>query len=109
MTAVAILSLLGTTIDVPAWVAIVGAVFGAVSLIATSVAVGRQRAIRTSLDTLIEANEGLRKANDDLRAELKIEQEKRAQLEGRLDAVTSHLAEQIINAVAAAVARKGNV
>lgn len=110
-------SLLSTSIDVPAWVAIVGTVLGIVAMIAAAVAIARQVAIKESLATIIDANEELRKTNADLRAEhaidrekwareLAVEREKRAQLEGRLDAVTSHLADQIVTAVAAAVARQ---
>lgn len=110
------------SIDVPALVLIIGAVFSAVTVVVAGIMVGRQRAqqsavaeLQASLRTFIATNDELRKVNEDQRSEharerkkwqdeLAAEREKRAKLEGRLDAVTSHLAAQIVAAVAAAVA-----
>jgi regulator of replication initiation timing len=91
------------TIDLPAWLALVGSFIGIVSAIAAAIAVARQAAIKVSLATIVEANAELRKANDDLRHELTAAKLETAQLKGRLDAVTSHLADQILSAVAVAL------
>lgn len=69
----------------------------------------RQKAIRLSLASFVEANGELRQANNDLRTELAnqklVHAREVAELKGRLDAVTSHMADQIVNTVAAALAR----
>lgn len=97
------------TIDVPAWIAIVAAVIGVATTTAAAVAVSRQAAIRSSLDTIIETNEELRKANADLRARLDEEVKARASLEGKLELFTSHFAEQIVQAVVATVKRTSDL
>lgn len=97
---------LGATIEVPGWLAVTGAVFGSVALIAAAVAVARQAAIKESLATIVEANAELRRANEDLRRELNVERERRAALEGRLEAFTGQFAEQLVAAVVDVSARR---
>lgn len=100
--------MLGSTsasIDVPAWIAIVAAILGVATTLAAAIAVARQAAIRASLDTIIQANDELRKDNADLRARLDAEVRARASLEGKLELFTSHFAEQIVQAVIATVKR----
>ncbi len=98
-----------TVIDVPAWVAVIGFVLGTVGTIAASVAVARQQAIKASLATIIQANEELRKANQDLKNELQTEREERVKLESRLELVTGSLANQIVTAVANALHERKEV
>lgn len=90
---------------VPGYVAAIVALLGLAGLIGGAWAVARQAAIRSSLSTIIEANAELRTANEDLRRELSAEREARAELAGRLDAVTTHLAEQLVEAVVRTVER----
>jgi hypothetical protein len=97
-----VIAFLGATIEVPGWVAVIGAVLGTVAFLAAAIAVARQAAIRESLATIIEANAELRRANDDLHRELATERERRAALEGRLEFITGQFAEQLVNAVVAA-------
>lgn len=94
-----------TSIDVPAWIAIVAAILGVATTLAAAIAVARQAAIRASLETIIQANDELRKDNADLRLRLDAEVRARASLEGKLELFTSHFAEQIVQAVIATVKR----
>lgn len=98
--------MLATTIDVPAWVAIVGTTILILSTVIGGVVAARQVAIKQSLEVITAANVELRLANADLHSQLADEREKRAALEGRLDAITGDLADQIIKAVADTLARK---
>lgn len=98
----------GTTVDVPSWVAIFGGLLAFVALIAGGIAVYRQTSIREALAALQVNNTELREANADLRLELNAEREKRANLEGRLDAITTHLAHQLVDAVIRTVRETAN-
>lgn len=86
--------------------AIVGTLLTIVAVIAASVAVWRSTAIRASLDTIRTLNEELRESNNELRRELADEREKRATLEGKVEALTSDLADQIVAAVMRAIGRR---
>ncbi len=81
----------------------VGAVLTLTAIAGAAVAVWRSSSIRAALDTIQTINEELRQSNDDLRHELATEREKRANLEGRLDALTTDLADRIVKAVIAAM------
>lgn len=94
-----------STLNVPGWLAIVPAALGAAGTIAAGVAISRQYAFKASLATLIKANAELRRANDDLRSALDDEKERRANLEGRLAAFTSDLADKLVEAVIRTVER----
>lgn len=87
---------------------IVGALFTAIAVIGAAYAVWRAANVKASLDLLITVNDELRKSNDDLREELAVEREKRATLEGKLDALTSDLADRIVRAVLAAIKHDPN-
>lgn len=81
------------------WVGIAGGIIGLIVAAALGVAIWRQKAIKQSLQMIVEANEGLRTANADLRTELAAEKVKRADLEGRLAVFVDGLAERIVSAV----------
>lgn len=95
----------GTSIDLPAWAAILGLITSVAFTVTSAVIYSRQVIIRQTLASVIDANTELRSANADLKGELAAAKLETAKLEGRLDAVTSHLADQIVKAVADAVAR----
>lgn len=88
-----------SSIDVPAWVAVVAVVFGVATTAGSAWAVSRSAAVKSSLETIIETNAELRHANDDLRHELADEKLKRAELEGRLAIFVDTFAERIVSAV----------
>lgn len=92
--------ILAQGVTVPPAVAVAGAFLALTATVAAAVAVARSAAIKASAQTLTEINEELRRGISDIRAELDREKERRAQLEGRLDVLTSGLAERIIAAVA---------
>ena len=105
-----------TTVDLPAWLAVVGAVLTLAATGGTAWQIARSKSIEATLNTLTIANAELRKANDDLRlerdddrtkfsAELAAEREKRAELEGRMSLLLDGMAERIVGAVADAWAR----
>ena len=80
-----------------------GALFTVVAAVAAAVAVWRSASVRSSLDTIRLINDELRASNVELRQELAAERENRARLEGRIDALTSDLAERIVRAVTLAI------
>lgn len=82
---------------------IVGTILTLVAAIAAAVAVWRSASVRSSLDTIRLINDELRASNEELRQELAAERENRARLEGRIDALTSDLAERIVRAVTQAI------
>lgn len=97
---------LGTSVDFPAWAAIIVVVLGVVGTIGSAVAVFRQAAIkstleaqRLSMELIVTANAELRKAYDDQKKELDAERVARATLEGKLEVFTTHFAQQIIDIV----------
>lgn len=92
----------GTSIPVPAWLAVIGAVLTIAATAGAAWAVSRSSAMKSSLDMIVTANR-------ELRDELAAEKERRAQLEGRLDVLMSGLAERIIAAVADAWHRAHDV
>ena len=105
-----------TTVDLPAWLAVVGAMLTLAATGGTAWQIARSKSIEATLNTLTIANAELRKANDDLRlerdddrtrftAELAAEREKRAELEGRMSLLLDGMAERIVCAVADAWAR----
>ena len=76
---------LGTSVDFPAWAAIIVVVLGVVGTIGSAVAVFRQAAIkstleaqRLSMEVIVAANAELRKAYDDQKKELDAERVARA-------------------------------
>lgn len=87
------------SIDIPAWLFAVSALFGLVGTISASVAVSRQVAIKASLESIIVANGELRADNEHLRVRLDEAARASAIMEGKLEAYTSHFAEQIVQAV----------
>jgi regulator of replication initiation timing len=87
------------TVDLPAAIVVCSGVVTALAALGAAVAIFRQAAIKASLSTIIEANAELRKANDDLRAELATEKEKRAVLEGRMSIFVDEFADRIVVAV----------
>lgn len=104
-------------ISVPVWLMIISGIITIAAAVTGAVAVARQVAIRQSLATITDANVELRQVIADVKAEqlaereaarrdLADERERRAKLEGKLDAVTTGLAEQIVQAVAAALQRQ---
>ena len=99
------MGLLAQSVDVPLGIAIVVGVLGLIGTVAAAVAVARQYAIKASLATIIEANAELRLTNIDLKARLDEEAQKRAHLSGQMDILTSHFAEQIVEAVVRTVER----
>jgi len=86
--------------------AVVGTILTLVAVVAAAVAVWRSTAIRASLDTFRLSNEELRESNNELRRELADEREKRAILEGKVEALTSELAGQIVAAVMRAMRQR---
>ena len=78
--------------------------FGLVGTIAASVAVSRQVAIKASLEAIVVANVELRADNEHLRVRLDDAAEATAKLY-KLEAFTSHFAEQIVQAVVETVRR----
>ena len=93
-------------VHLPAWLAFIAGLLAVLTTAATAVAVVRQVSIKTTLVTLeaslhasAAANVELRLTNDDLKKALDEEREKRAKLEGRLDAFTTHLARELVDAV----------
>lgn len=93
-------AMFGGAVTIPGWLAATAALLAVATTVAAGWAVSRSAAVKESLATIIEANEELRRANADLRAEVQAEKERRAQLEGRLDVLVSGLAERIISATA---------
>lgn len=98
------------TVDLPVSVAVMVGLITLVGVIAAGVSLSRSSALRASLETITLANAELRQANSDLRAEsaadrarfdrrIAEETEKRAQLEGRLQALTADLGRMIVDAV----------
>lgn len=92
--------LLAADTVVPGWFVAIGGVLTVVATVAAAYAVSRSAALRVSMTTTAEANAELRLIIADLRSEVATEKEKRAQLEGRIDVLTSGLAERIVAAVA---------
>ena len=86
--------------------AVVGTILTLVAVVAAAVAVWRSTAIRAILDTFRLSNEELRESNNELRRELADEREKRAILEGKVEALTSELADQIVAAVMRAMRQR---
>lgn len=108
------------TVDLPVSVAVTATLLTLVGLIAAGVSLSRSSALRSSLETITMANVELRQANADLRAEseadrqrfdrqLAEEREKRAALEGRLEAVTADLGRMIVEAVVRTVRETSNL
>lgn len=93
-------AILAQGVTVPPWLAVAGTILALTTTVAAAVAVARSAAIKASAQTLTEINEELRRGIADVRNELDREKERRAQIEGRLDVLTSGLAERIIAAVA---------
>lgn len=93
-------AVLAEGVTVPPWLAVFGTILAMTTTVAAALAVARSSAIKASASTLTEINEELRRGIADVREELAQEKERRAQLEGRLDVLTSGLAERIIAAVA---------
>ena len=87
------------TIDLPVAIVACGGVVTLIAALGAAVAIFRQSAIKVSLSTIIETNAELRRANDDLRAELAAEKEKRAVLEGRMSIFVDEFADRIVVAV----------
>ena len=98
-----------SNIDIPGWVALISLLVGGATTVVVVIMYGRQRATRMSLADIIATNGELRRDRDDLRRELAEVRLKHvaevAELRGQLNAMTGHLAEDIIKAVAEAVAR----
>ena len=102
---------MGTSVDFPAWAAIIVVVLGIVGTVGSAIAVFRQAAIkstleaqRLSMELIVTANAELRKAYDDQKKELDNERVARATLEGKLEVFTTHFAQQIIDIVTRTVA-----
>ena len=102
---------MGTSVDFPAWAAIIVVVLGIVGTVGSAIAVFRQAAIkstleaqRLSMELIVTANAELRKAYDDQKKELDAERVARATLEGKLEVFTTHFAQQIIEIVTRTVA-----
>jgi len=102
---------MGTSVDFPAWAAIIVVVLGIVGTVGSAIAVFRQAAIkstleaqRLSMELIVTANAELRKAYDDQKKELDNERVARATLEGKLEVFTTHFAQQIIDIVTKTVA-----
>lgn len=102
---------MGTSVDFPAWAAIIVVVLGIVGTVGSAIAVFRQAAIkstleaqRLSMELIVAANAELRKAYDDQKKELDAERVARATLEGKLEVFTTHFAQQIIDIVTRTVA-----
>lgn len=102
---------MGTSVDFPAWAAIIVVVLGIVGTVGSAIAVFRQAAIkstleaqRLSMELIVTANAELRKAYDDQKKELDAERVARATLEGKLEVFTTHFAQQIIDIVTRTVA-----
>ncbi len=92
-------------VNVPAAIAVLVAVLGAIGSVAAAVAVWRQQGIKSSLDVLSKANAELRLANADLHAELANERLERSKLEGKLEVFTDHFAQRILDAVIETIKR----
>lgn len=88
-----------TSVDVPATLLVIGGVITTLTALGAAWAVFRTAAIRASQATIIEANAELRRANDDLRHEVALEKEKRAELAGQLSVFVDGLADRIVLAV----------
>lgn len=87
------------SVEIPNWIAVVGGLLAIAATCGAGVAIFRQASIKASLGMIIEANEGLRSTNADLRAELALEKVKRAESDGRLSVFIDGLAERIIGAI----------
>jgi hypothetical protein len=92
-------ALLAATVELPTTLAVIGGLVTVVTAAGAAWAIARQAAITASLDTIIQANNELRKTNADLRAELVDERVKRAEMEGRLTVFVDQFAERIVSAV----------
>lgn len=92
-------TVIASTVDVPAIMLVIGAVITALTAVGAGWAVFRTAAIRASMTTIIEANAELRLANEDLRHEVALEKEKRAELAGQLSVFVDGLADRIVGAV----------
>lgn len=92
-------AVLATSVDLPVMVVVAGGVVGLLASIGAAWAIVRMAAIKASLDTIIDANAELRRTNDDLRAELKVERKLRADSDARTATVVDDLAERLVRAV----------
>lgn len=93
-------TILASPTVVPGWAIAIGGFLTVIATVAAAYAVSRSATLRASMTTTTEANAEMRLIIADLRAEVATEKEKRAQLEGRIDVLTSGLAERIVAAVA---------
>lgn len=105
--------MIGGAVVLEGWLALIlsilggiAGLLGVVGTVSAARAVAAQASLRAALEatkdtvaTIAAANAELRAANDDLRGQLGEERERRANLEGRLEAMTTHLAQQLVDAV----------
>ncbi len=97
-------------VELPTWVVTAGGILTAVALLFGGAAFVRGISIKASvvalqstLEAVTQGNEELRKVNDDLRKELTEAKTAHARLEGQMQILTSHLGEQIAQAVVRAL------